>query len=40
MKKENVNTHISNGNPECTQSADNFNILINEVRVFQCYIIL
>lgn len=40
MEKENVNTHISNGNPECTQYAYTFDIFINEIRGFQCYIIL
>jgi len=40
MEKENVNTHISNGNPECTQFAYTFDIFINEIRGFQCHIIL
>ena len=40
MEIENVNTHISNGNPECIQFADTFDIVINEITSFQCYIIL
>lgn len=34
MEKVNVNTHISNGNPECTQFADNFDIFYQQSQGF------